>query len=273
MPYFTDTGFTPGSLDEAMQILMEGVNEKFGTKYTYDTFQGTNFYKYYYGVAQRGIELENIFAEIYLKYQDYIRTTNERIAIPKTPVEGLAETFKSALGITVAVAPQSAANAGTISVCALLNDADADYPAQKQKVLQGLKDYTVAGLYYAGDQRGDITLSNGQVFDYGFYLPTYHDTELKINITPSRNTRILVDSDDTIKEKLLKNIKDLYGLGLDFAPERCFTVDRDAPYAGKVVLSYKRASDSAFRTDIFTAGFRDLMNFDKEKITVVIGNV
>ncbi|WP_424244958.1 hypothetical protein Dip510_000066 [Elusimicrobium posterum] len=271
MPYYNDSGFIPATFDDAMQLIMEGVNEKFKTSYTYDTFQGTNFYKFFYSLVQNGIETENIFAEIYAKYQDYIRTTNEKIAIPKTPVEGLIKTFKDVLGITLSVKQQDADNAGTLAVCAQLKEEDEDYASKKIKVLNALKDYTVAGLYYEGDQRGEAALSNGQFFEYGFYLPVYHPAQLRLEITNSRNTNLLVDSDEDIKEKVLANIKNLYGLGVDFNPERYFTVERDAPYAGKVVLKYKTPDMTEFSTDLFKASYRDLFEFDKEDIEIVVG--
>ena len=143
-----------------------------------------------------------------------------------------------------------------------------NYAAQKAQILTMLKDYTVAGLYYAGTERGEVTLSNGQVFEFGFYPPTKKEASLKLDITLSKNSTILADKEDEVKDKLLANLAQLYTLGNNFEPEKYFTISRDAPYASAVKLQWK--TDGDYSSSVYQADFKDLWLFDKERIEVVI---
>ena len=267
MPYSNTNDFTPDTLEDLMYQFMQGVNARFGTSYTVETFVGTGFYKYFYEVAQNILAAENTFAEIYAKLQDYFRHTNETIAIPKTPREGLIKTFKDA-GYVISIEPQTQQNAGTLGVCVLVDTAGETYAAQKAQILTMLKDYTVVGLYYSGTERGDVTLSNGQVFEFGFYPPAKKEASLKLDITLSKNSTILADKEDEVKDKLLANLAQLYTLGNNFEPEKYFTISRDAPYASAVKLQWK--TDGAYSAAVYQADFKDLWLFDKERIEVVI---
>ncbi len=268
MPYTTENNYTPDTMQDLMNQFMLGVNERFGTSFTRETFVGTGFYKYYYEIAQQILKAENTFAEAYAKLQDYIRTTNETIAIPKTPREGLINLFSKA-GYVISLEPQTQGNAGTLGVCVEVDTAAADFPNQKTQILTMLKDYTVAGLYYSGDQRGVVRLTNGQDFDFAFWAPVRADMSLRLTVTPSKNSTILVDSTDQIKEKLLNNLAALYQLGNNFEPEKYFTISRDAPYASAVLLEWKTGSNQ-YSKNIYEANFKDLFQFDEKRIEVVI---
>lgn len=267
MPYTTDQNYIPDTFADIMNSFMQGVNARFGTSFTKETFVGTGFYKYFYEVAQNILTAENTFAEAYAKLQDYFRHTNETIAIPKTPREGLIKTFADA-GYVVSLEPQTEDNAGTLGVCVLVDPSAENYAAQKSQILTMLKDYTVAGLYYAGTERGEVTLSNGQVFEFAFYTPSKKDASLKLDITLSKNSTVLADKEDEVKDKLLANLAQLYTLGNNFEPEKYFTISRDAPYASAVKLQWK--TDGAYSSAVYPADFRDLLQFSKDRIEVVI---
>lgn len=267
MPYTTDQNYIPDTFSDIMNSFMQGVNERFGTSYTVETFVGTGFYKYFYEVAQNILKAENTFAEAYAKLQDYFRHTNETIAIPKTPREGLIKTFKDA-GYVISIEPQTQENAGTLGVCVLVDTAGDNYAAQKAQILSMLKDYTVAGLYYSGSESGKVTLSNGQEFDFAFHTPAKKNASLKLDITLSKNSTLLADKEDEVKDKLLANLAQLYTLGNNFEPEKYFTISRDAPYASAVKLQWK--TDGEYSSAVYQANFKDLFLFSKDRIEVVI---
>lgn len=269
MPYSTDNNYTPDTFQDLITRFMLGVNSFFGTDFTYTQFVGTGFYKLFFVIAQQILSAENTFAECYTKLQDYIRTTNETIAIPKTPRQGLIDTFAAA-GYTISLEPQTADNAGTLGVCVDVDPLSGEFADQKQEILQMLADYTVAGLYYAGTQKGNVRLSNGQDFEFAFYTPTRTELTLKLTVKVSQNTTILADNEGTIKEKLLANFAQLYRLGNDFEPEKYFTISRDAPYASEVLLEWKTTGD--FSSDVLEAQFTDLFVLSADNITVVISN-
>lgn len=267
MPYSKNNNYTPDSFTDIMTDLMEGVNREFKTEFTYESFVGTGYFKYFYILAQVLLARENEFAEAYVKLQDFIRTTNERIAIPKTPREGLIKTF-SDRGYTVSLRPQLLSNAGKLGVCVLADTSDADYDDKKKEILEILKDCTAAGLYYDGDQRGYVRLSNGQDFEFAFYLPTRKTASLRLTVTVSQNTSLRADDADEIRKKLLANIAHEYGLGKNFEPEKYFTISRDAPYAASVKLEWK--TDGNFESAIYEANFRDLFVFSAERVEVTV---
>ncbi|MDR0676047.1 MAG: hypothetical protein LBF97_03285 [Elusimicrobiota bacterium] len=270
MAYTKENGYIPTTFDDIMIKLMQGINSQFNTNYTIETFQGTNFYKYFYALAQLLAQDEIDTSLIFERYKDYIRTTNEKIAIPKTPIIGLIDTFDKN-GIKISVRKVTTDNAGRLAVCALLDASASDYQQKKQLVLEILAQYTVAGLFYDGTETGSITLSNNQVFDFAFYLPNYFSTNLKLTINLSHNTQLISESIDVIQKTLLNNIAANYSLGVDFEPEKYFTISRDANYASKVLLEYSNSKTSnVFVSSIYTASFQDFFTFDQQNVEVII---
>lgn len=270
MPFTTENNYVPETFNDLMTRFMQGVNSQFGTSYTQESFVGTGWYKFFYPIAQNILTVENLFAQTYAKLQDYIRTTNEAIAIPKTPREGLIKTFADR-GFVISIEPQTLANAGTLGVCVDVDPAAAGFTQTKQTILDILKEYTVAGLYYNGNQTGTSRLSNGQDFTFAFYTPTRRDLYLKLNVQLSQNTSIVADDRNTIKSKLLANLSALYQLGNNFEPDKYFTISRDAPYASKITLSYSfTGNEGSYETDVYQANFKDLFEFTDAHIEVVI---
>lgn len=268
MPFSKENNYTPETFDDVMTRLREGVNAKFGTSYTQTSFVGTGWYKFFYPLVQQILETENLFAQTYAKLQDYIRQSNEKIAQPKTPREGLIEVFKQN-GYTASLKPQTVSNGGTLYLCVDLNPNDADFNSHAQKVWDLLKTYTVAGLYYNGTHRGTSRLSNGQDFTFAFDTPTRTPIYLKLQVQLSQNSTIVADKESVIKEKLLANLDQFYHLGNNFEPARYFTVSRDAPYAAAVALSYS-TDDETYSTAVYQAEYTDLFVFDVSRISVEI---
>ncbi len=270
MPFTTENNYVPETFNDLMIRFMQGVNSQFGTNYTQESFVGTGWYKFFYPIAQNILTVENLFAQTYAKLQDYIRTTNETIAIPKTPREGLIKTFADR-GFLISIEPQTLANAGVLGVCVEVDPTADDFADTKQTILDILRDYTVAGLAYHGAHTGTSRLSNGQDFSFAFDTPTRKATHLQLTVTLSQNTTIVADSEATVKEKLLANLAALYKLGNNFEPEKYFTISRDAPYASKITLAYSfSGEEGTYETEVYQADYKELLQFAAERIEVVI---
>ena len=270
MAYTDENGFIPDTMEDLINDFMNGINTKFGTSYTLDTFVGSNFYKYFYVIAQQIIDNEIVFAQAFQKLQDYIRSTNETISIAKTPLDGLIKVFADA-GYQISIEPMTALNAGTLGVCVDVDDEATDYADMKLEILTMLKDYTVAGIFFSGTETGDIALTNGQSFEFGFDLPTeYASTELQLTITLSQNVNIVPDSESEIKTKLLANLANRYSIGRDFEPDRYFDILTDAPYASSVLLKWRKTSGDSFSGAVYSANYKDVFRFDASRISVVI---
>lgn len=269
MPYNNDNNYIPETFQDIMTRFMQGVNSFFGTSFTYESFVGTGFYKYFFVIAQNILTAENTFAEAYVKLQDYIRTTNERIAIPKTPRQGLIDTFAKA-GYVISIEPQTQENAGTLGVCVDTDPESGEFADKKKQILTMLKDYTIAGLYYNGEHRGNVRLSNGQDFEFAFFTPNRQEMSLKLSITLSQNSNIVADNEEEVRQKVLANLASLYRLGNDFEPAKYFTISRDGEYASAVELQWSLSgAENDYSKDILKANFKDLFLFDAARIEVV----
>lgn len=122
MSYSQKNGYLPVDVQTIMASIMANINGQFQTTYTLDTFVGTNFYKYFYALAQRVQSGEIKTSEVFLKLQQYIAITNERISRPVNTNPGIIEKFFAyqstliPLGLVAAVKPMIDADAGKIHI-------------------------------------------------------------------------------------------------------------------------------------------------------------
>lgn len=119
-----------------MVNLMERVNEQFNTNYTWETFQGTNWYKFLYTSAQRMQENEVKTAEIFLKLQNYMDYINAIISRPVVTSPGIIEKLE-AEGFIASVKPMTELDAGKAHVCV---DADSGEHAEGQITITDFAD-------------------------------------------------------------------------------------------------------------------------------------
>jgi hypothetical protein len=252
MAFSQDNGYVPATIAEIMDALMAGINTQFGTTYTTETFIGTNFYKYFYSLAQRLQENEVKTSEIFAKLQQYIATTNEMISRPVVTNPGVLENLESE-GYICSIKPMINADAGKISICVDKTVASGDwedsagYATDKLAVCGIIKDSTVAGAVTQGTESSTLTLTNGQAFDFKYCLPNRIPVALRLTTVLSENNQLPVGDPDDTKLLLLANIAADYRLGKNFAPQRYFAVE-DAPWAQSVLLEW---------TDDVTAGVVD----------------
>jgi hypothetical protein len=268
MGFSVETGYVPVTIEDIMSSIMAGVNTQFGTTYTTESFVGTNFYKFFYALAQRVMTNEVKMSEIFLKLQDYFKLTNETILNPKVTPTGLIDALEQA-GYEASVKPMIDADAGKSYICVNLLGTEDDYVAMKLEVCGLIKDYTVAGVVTQGAESETLTLTNGQAFDFKYDLPNVtEDVLLRLTITTSRNNTSVISTPEESKQKLLENIQAQYSLGLDFEPERYFSV-ADAPWAGDILLEYSVDAGSNWLNDTFEANYDDLFEIKLENITLV----
>ena len=135
MGFSKEAGYVPLTVAEIMNAVMNGVNDQFGTTYTAETFVGSNFYKYFYALAQELQANEVKTSEIFLKLQDYFEDTNDRILRPNTTAPGIVDYFEEA-GYLVSVKPPIEAEAGEVHICVDVDDSAPDYAATKKRDLR-----------------------------------------------------------------------------------------------------------------------------------------
>jgi hypothetical protein len=267
MGFSSENGYTAPTVQEIMTDIMGEINTQFGTSYTYETFVGTNFYKYFYALAQRVQENEIKTAEIFLKLQQYFDVTNESIQRPVATNPGIIEAL-SREGYTASVKPMVDIEAGELSICVDVDDTDPEYSATQLDICTIIKDSIAAGIVTNGTETENIVLTNGQDFDFSYFLPNRIPILLKLTLTLSENNQELILSPEEVKEILIANIESKYHLGKNFEPQTYFTI-LNAPWCSQVLLEWSDDAGASWESAVFDAEFDDLFDYALEDITVV----
>lgn len=274
MGYANESGYTPDTIEEIMTAIMDNINTQFGTTYTYESFVGTNFYKYFYALAQRMQENEVKTSEIFSVLQQYFVITNERISRPVATNPGLLEKLSNE-GYVASIKAPIDADAGKLFVCVDVDDTDPDYADTKLDICTIIKDSSVAGVVSQGTESETIVLSNGQSFYFKFNLPNRIPVALRLTTTLSENNQVLIASPEDVKLALLANIQASYKLGKNFEPERYFTV-ADAPWAGDILLEWtddvtdgEVDMGATWHDEIYDAEYDDLFEISLDLIELI----
>ena len=267
MPFAQENGYIPLDVASILEEIRPLVNTQFGTSYTAEQFVGTNLYKFFYALAQRMVENETKTSEIFLKLQEYIALTNERISRPAVTNPGVIEQLAAA-DYLASVKPIVDADAGKINICVDVDDGADDYADMKLEICTIISNSTVAGCPTYGSESETIVLSNGQAFDFKFHLPDRHATLLRLTTTLSENNQVVIGSPDDVKQLLLDNINARYRLGLNFEPQKYFGIV-DAPWAAEVLLEYSLNAGADWETEVYDANFDDILDINLEDIELV----
>ena len=269
MGFSKDQGYIPVPIDEMMADVMARLNTNFSISppYTMDTFVGTNMYKYFYAMIQRLQENEIKTSEIVAKVQSYFRLTNESLARPNTTIPGMIDYFKT-FGFDVTIKPPIEAEAGELRVAVDMADSDDDFEEKSLEFATLLKNCQVAGTTTIGTETETITLSNGQSFDFNFNLSDRIPILLRLTIVTSENNEFAIEGTQEIAQKLFDNVNARYHFGLNFEPQRYFSV-ADAPWAATVLLEYSTNAGADWSSSVADLDYDQLYTFDLEDISVV----
>lgn len=393
MGYAQDSGYIPSSVQTIMASLMANINTQFSTSYTVENFVGTDFYKYFYALAQKIQEGEVKTSEVFLKLQNYFAITNAKISRPVTTVPGIIEklslpTTLAPFGYVAAVKPMIDADAGKLNIAIDVDDgvhasgnititsfanlltttpdtvtigatvftaqagaatlgtttfqaatsnaataaslalqinshatakdivkatvvgaivtltarhggtagnsivlnytdngggnigatksgtvlsggtANADYAAKKAELALLVSRSAVGGAVTQGLEVTTIVLSNGQSFDFKYWLPNRIPVKLRLTVTLSTNNQFVVGSPDSQKLNLLANLLSRYRLGRNFEPQKYYSLV-DAPWASQVVLEYSFDGGSTWSNSVYVAAFDDLFDIQLANISLV----
>ncbi len=269
MSFSSTTGYLPVSIDTIMDSVRTNLNTQFGLSYTAETFVGTNWYKFFYAIAQRLQENEVKTGEIFVKLQDYFATTNELISRPVVTNPGLIEAIE-AYGYDASIKKPIDADAGKIYIAIDVDETLPTYASTIKPALGAIiKNSSVAGAVTQGTESTTLVLTNGQSFDFKYKLPNRITTHLRLTITTSVNNQYVIADPDTTKQLLLTNIAERYRLGLDFEPQKYFNVTDDAPWAQSVLLEYSTNGGSSWASTVRTAAYDDLLVVSLANLTLI----
>lgn len=274
MSFSQENGYIPSTISAIMANFRNKINAQFGTNYDEATFEGTNFYKYFYAIAQKLQESEVKTSEIFLKLQQYYEEINAKISRPVNTNFGIVDKFL-AEGYTASVKPMILADAGKINICVDVEKFEEDgvtelatYPATKTALCKLISEITVAGGVTQGAETEAVVLSNGQSFDFAYHLPNKIPVLLRLTLTTSENNQFVIGNPDDTKAKLFSNINELYRLGLNFEPQRYFT-RVEAPWTSTILLEWSDDAGSTWNSTVYDADFDDLFTFGLDDITLV----
>jgi hypothetical protein len=149
----------------------------------------------------------------------------------------------------------------------LATDED-DFDDRRLEICTAIKDSVVAGVISQGSEIETITLSNDQSFDFKFNLPTRIPILLRLTLVTSDNNQSVILSIQETTAKLFANINARYRLGLDFEPQRYFSV-LDAPWARSVLLEWSENGGSNYYSTVRELEYNELFTFALADIEVV----
>lgn len=274
MAFDLENGYQPRTFDEILEAVVESVNEQFGTTYDSETIVGTEHYKFAYAGIQQVMLAESYIAQITAQMTDYIRTANENINLPKSTVDGFTAGLKRSvaeggLGLDSTIKNiTDDEEAGHLFCVVDVDDEAEDYEDTKQEILEKMIAWLGAGLLYEGEEAGTVTISNGQVFDCAFDLPTPVDILVRITVTISANTQSAILNENQVRDIFNENFAASYRLGLDFEPERYLGVN-DLPFASDILLEYSEDDGSNWSAEPRSMAYNEKINIT-EPATITI---
>lgn len=271
MSYTVTNGYTPQSYEAILSAVVSEVNNQFGTSYSNEQFEGTNIWKVFYTGIQELLKIENKISELSSKLQDYIRTQNEELLIQRSSVDGFIQGIEEELNIISSIRPiETEDEAGTLAVAVDLDSDSEDYSDKKNQIIERMHKWLTAGLFYEGTERGQVTATNGQEFEYGFNLPTETPLKINIRITVSDNKSLFVLTTNEIKEKFIANFKEKYRLGFDFEPQTYLCLDKDLPFASAYEVEYSTDGGSSYKNEVLKAMYDEKFVFGPDDVIVEV---
>lgn len=268
MSFNLENGYTPRDIDAIISDFREAVNSEYGQKMTADQFKGSNWYKLIYAASQLVATAEGHTAELSNKMIDYIRKTNEDIQLVKSSVDGIMWHLKKDLDLVSSVKPTTADDAGYLYITVDIDKTAADYADKKQQILEKLKEYCTAGLFFNGAESGEVVASNGQPFIFGYDLPVIVDMQVRIKVTISDNTTAYIMNNQTIKEKFLENFNSMYKLGLDFEGDRYLCAREDLPFASKIVIEWRIGDSGNWSAEVWESAYNQKLNLTSVEVII-----
>ncbi len=149
-----------------------------------------------------------------------------------------------------------------------LAEGEDDFDDRRLEICTAIKDCVPAGIVSQGSEIEAITLSNDQSFDFKFNLPTKIPALLRLTLVTSDNNQSVILSTQEVRELLYANISARYRLGLDFEPQRYFSV-LDAPWCASVLLEWSINGGSNYFSTVKELEYNEKLTFELGDIEVV----
>lgn len=268
MSFSLENGYTPRDFDSIVDEFRQNINIEYDQNLTAEQFKGSGWYKLIYSATQLVATAEGNISELSNKLIDYIRKVDEEIQLPKSSVDGIMTHLKDDLGLISSVKPTEEADRGYLYIAVDVDNESTDYAEKKKMILEKLKEYCTAGLYFDGAESGEVVASNGQPFTFGYDLPTKVNMQVKITVTISDNTTDYILNSQAIEEKFTENFNSMYKLGLDFEPEKYLNIRNDLPFASKIKIEWSINEGSDWSEDVWKSAYNQKLNLTDIQVII-----
>lgn len=143
------------------------------------------------------------------------------------------------------------------------------YPAVKNAVNEAIKENTVAGMVFNGPELSQLALSNGQQFNFSYYLPNRIPVLLKIVLDRSPSVNEANPSDGDIRINLFQRISMMYRLGRDFEPQR-YVNGAWYSWAKTITLFWSDDNGVTWYPSVYASAFNEVFSFNLNEIQVEV---
>lgn len=272
MILFIQGQIIPLTVEQVIDLYYQAYVNEFG-EISRSRWEGSKEYEIAYANAQRDVANGVIVQQALQGVFDEITEINEEIKRPAVLHSRVAERF---LEVSETFAPEGyiatarVADINTKGIVAICVDYTPDETQNAFIAQLIVNEMLPAGQHMEGDISVPVVISNGQTVTATWKAPVQNDVDFKIELTIDRNSPYPQDPVDVIVERFLANFASQNALGQDIVPDSYYQIERDAPWASKIVTTYDLNSSSTYTGDIYQANYDDKFNATLDPVNVTI---
>ncbi|MGD1335029.1 hypothetical protein ACP6H1_21680 [Vibrio harveyi] len=260
MRWDSETGVTPESFDALINRYYENFKQsdsKF-TNLAYNSFVASDEYKVFYSAAQVDMYADAVFAETFMRLEDYIKSINLKIENPTTIPSAIIKGFWDDFGIKANIKPMIKEDRGLVHIALdystnpdLVPDAELEYRIGKWLE----KSRIVAGVVTIGDIEQIIVIEDGIPETYRWKEAEEKEIMFKTRIILSKKSSQTIEDSGIIAEKFNSNFERLYWVGRNIEPETYLETQVDCPYAADIITEYSIDGGTTWLSEPYEAEY------------------
>lgn len=260
MKWDSDTGAVPESFDTLINRYYENFklsDDKFNNL-AYNSFVASDEYKVFYSAAQVDMYADAVFAETFLRLEEFINSVNLKIENPTTIPSAIIKGFWDTFGIRANIKPMTEEDRGKLHIALdystnpdLTPDPELEY--QIGKWLENSR--VVAGVVTIGDIEQIIVIGDGIPETYRWTEAEEKEIKFKTTVVLSKKSSSVVEDTGTIAQKFNDNFNRLYWVGRNIEPETYLETQTDCPYAADIITTYSIDGGTTWLSEPYEAEY------------------